>query len=51
MTGMVAAWMGERAENTIETSCARVFLIGGSAFKVENPLAAAGCGCGSSFAV
>lgn len=25
--------------------------LGGSAFKVENPLAAAGCGCGSSFAV
>ncbi|MFN5903318.1 MAG: iron-sulfur cluster insertion protein ErpA [Novosphingobium sp.] len=25
--------------------------LGGSAFKVENPQAAAGCGCGSSFAV
>ena len=25
--------------------------LGGSAFKVENPLAAAGCGCGASFAV
>ena len=25
--------------------------LGGSAFKVENPLAVAGCGCGSSFAV
>lgn len=25
--------------------------LGGSAFKVENPLASAGCGCGSSFAV
>ena len=25
--------------------------LGGSAFKVENPLAAAGCGCGSSFAI
>lgn len=25
--------------------------LGGSAFKVENPNAAAGCGCGSSFAV
>lgn len=34
----VAAWFGERAENTIETSCARVFLIGGSAFKVKRPV-------------
>ncbi len=25
--------------------------LGGAAFKVENPLAASGCGCGSSFAV
>lgn len=25
--------------------------LGGSAFKVENPNATAGCGCGSSFAV
>ena len=25
--------------------------LGGSAFKVENPLAASGCGCGSSFSV
>ncbi len=25
--------------------------LGGSAFKVENPQAASGCGCGSSFAV
>lgn len=25
--------------------------LGGSAFKVENPQASAGCGCGSSFAV
>lgn len=25
--------------------------LGGAAFKVENPNAAAGCGCGSSFAV
>jgi iron-sulfur cluster assembly accessory protein len=25
--------------------------LGGSAFKVENPQATAGCGCGSSFAV
>ncbi|ENZ81520.1 MULTISPECIES: bifunctional aminoglycoside phosphotransferase/ATP-binding protein [Caulobacter] len=34
----VAAWFGQRAENTIETSCARVFLIGGSAFKVKRPV-------------
>ncbi len=25
--------------------------LGGAAFKVENPLAAAGCGCGSSFGI
>jgi iron-sulfur cluster insertion protein len=25
--------------------------LGGSAFKVENPLAASGCGCGSSFGI
>ena len=25
--------------------------LGGSAFKVENPQASAGCGCGSSFAI
>ena len=25
--------------------------LGGTAFKVENPNASAGCGCGSSFAV
>ncbi len=25
--------------------------LGGAAFKVENPMAAAGCGCGSSFGV
>jgi iron-sulfur cluster assembly accessory protein len=25
--------------------------LGGAAFKVENPIAASGCGCGSSFSV
>jgi iron-sulfur cluster assembly accessory protein len=25
--------------------------LGGAAFKVENPIAAAGCGCGSSFGI
>lgn len=25
--------------------------LGGSAFKVENPIAASGCGCGSSFSI
>ena len=25
--------------------------LGGSAFKVENPMAASGCGCGSSFSI
>ncbi len=28
-----------------------VELLGGAAFKVENPQAAAGCGCGSSFGI
>lgn len=28
-----------------------VELLGGSAFKVENPQAASGCGCGSSFGI
>lgn len=28
-----------------------VELLGGSAFKVENPNAASGCGCGSSFSI
>ncbi|OYX89836.1 MAG: hypothetical protein B7Y78_14240, partial [Caulobacter sp. 35-67-4] len=34
----VAAWFADRAENTIETSCARVFLIGDAAFKVKRPV-------------
>ena len=31
----VTAWFGERAERTIETACARVFLAGDTAFKVK----------------
>lgn len=31
----VTAWFGERAERTIETACARVFLTGDTAFKVK----------------
>ncbi len=34
----VASWFGQRAENTIETSCARVFLLGDAAFKVKRPV-------------
>lgn len=34
----VAAWLGTRADQTIETSCARVFLVGESAFKVKRPV-------------
>ncbi len=31
----VTAWLGARAERTIETACARVFLTGDTAFKVK----------------
>ncbi|MEH0197072.1 AAA family ATPase [Caulobacter sp. CCNWLY153] len=34
----VAAWLGGKADQTIETSCARVFLVGESAFKVKRPV-------------
>ncbi|MBI1683951.1 bifunctional aminoglycoside phosphotransferase/ATP-binding protein [Caulobacter hibisci] len=34
----VAAWFGTRADQTIETSCARVFLVGESAWKVKRPV-------------
>ncbi|AYV49564.1 gluconate kinase [Caulobacter flavus] len=34
----VAAWLGAKADQTIETSCARVFLVGESAFKVKRPV-------------
>jgi aminoglycoside phosphotransferase family enzyme/predicted kinase len=34
----VAAWMGERADRVIETSCARVFLVGEAAWKVKRPV-------------
>jgi len=34
----VATWFRGQAENTIETSCARVFLIGDAAFKVKRPV-------------
>lgn len=34
----VAAWLGQKADQTIETSCARVFLVGESAFKVKRPV-------------
>jgi aminoglycoside phosphotransferase family enzyme/predicted kinase len=31
-------WFGARAERTIETSCAQVFLSGGQAFKIKRPV-------------
>lgn len=34
----VAAWLGAKADQTIETSCARVFLVGDSAWKVKRPV-------------
>jgi len=34
----VAVWFKARAEHHIETSCARVFLIGDAAFKVKRPV-------------
>ncbi len=34
----IAAWLGAKADQTIETSCARVFLVGESAFKVKRPV-------------
>ncbi len=34
----LADWLGARAERTIETSCAQVFLNGGQAFKIKRPV-------------
>ena len=34
----VAGWFGERADQTIETSCARVFLVGEAAWKIKRPV-------------
>jgi aminoglycoside phosphotransferase family enzyme len=34
----VAGWFGEKAESTIETSCARVFLNGDATYKVKRPV-------------
>jgi len=34
----VAAWFGETADKSIETACARVFLAGGTAFKIKRRL-------------
>ena len=34
----VADWLGARAEKVIETSCARIFLTGDTAFKVKRPV-------------
>ena len=43
----VIALAGMAQGQTIE----RLESLGGAAFKVENPQAAAGCGCGSSFGI
>jgi len=34
----LSEWFGARAERTIETSCAQVFLSGGQAFKIKRPV-------------
>lgn len=34
----VAGWLGTMADQTIETSCARVFLVGQAAWKVKRPV-------------
>ncbi|MDB5455504.1 MAG: gluconate kinase [Caulobacter sp.] len=34
----VASWFGARADHTIETSCARVFLVGTAAWKIKRPV-------------
>lgn len=34
----IAQWFGDKAERVIETSCARVFLLGDSAWKVKRPV-------------
>lgn len=34
----VAAWLAERADKVIETSCASVYLVGDRALKVKKPV-------------
>lgn len=34
----LSQWLGQRAERTIETSCAQVFLSGGQAWKIKRPV-------------